>query len=165
MFLFFILQLHKCNVIINQPNSDPHVPLCLLFCLLLYNTLTFFCLILFCCWFLCSIIYKHCETMAMVINGRVTNELIWWQKWGQLVLNHIAIKHDLLEHIDANWVHGGSWLNIMKEWEFGEEIIMHDYFYENIIYNHQQFCHHCMMRCYLLIWNVTYVNGCDGYFV
>ncbi len=56
------------------------------------------------------------------------------------VLNHIAIKkHDLLKHIDANWVHGGSWLTIMKEWEFGEEIIMHDYFYDNIIYNHQQF--------------------------
>ncbi len=24
------------------------------------------------------------------------------------VLNHIAIKHDLLEHIDADWVHGVS---------------------------------------------------------
>jgi hypothetical protein len=61
--------------------------------------------------------------MALVINGQVVNEFIWWQNVDNFVLNHIAIKHDLLKHIDANWVHGGSWLTIMKEWEF-----MHDFF-------------------------------------
>lgn len=81
------------------------------------------------------------------------------------VLNRITIKHDLLEHIDANWVHGGSWLTIMKEWKFGEKRIMHDYFYENIIYNHEQIYHHYMMRCYLFLRNITSINGCDGYFV